>query len=449
MRQLLQNAAERSIRYLKGIDQRSVFPSRQALENLETLNQPLPQNPTDPAIVLATLDRIGSPATVASTGGRYFGFVTGGTLPAALAATWLASAWDQPADMVIASPIGAKIEEVAIRWLLDLLGLPPDSGVGFVTGATMANFTGLAAARHALLQRKNWDVEAKGLYGAPEISVVVSEDVHASLLKALSLLGLGGERVMRVPVDKQGRMIPDRMPVLSDSTIVCIQSGNVNTGAFDPAAEICELAHQSGAWVHIDGAFGLWAAAAPERAYLIEGVAQADSWALDAHKWLNVPYDSGIVVCREEADLRAAMGYSASYLIIGEQREPGTFTPEMSRRARGVEIWAALLSLGRNGLADLIERTCCYAARFAEGLGAAGYQVLNEVKLNQVLVSFGKDETTRKVIQQVQQDGTCWCSGTNWQGRLAMRISVSCWATTADDVERSLKVMLKIASEQS
>jgi glutamate/tyrosine decarboxylase-like PLP-dependent enzyme len=449
MRQLLQNAAERSIRYLKGIDQRSVFPSRQALENLETLNQPLPQNPTDPAIVLATLDRIGSPATVASTGGRYFGFVTGGTLPAALAATWLASAWDQPADMVIASPIGAKIEEVAIRWLLDLLGLPPDSGVGFVTGATMANFTGLAAARHALLQRKNWDVEAKGLYGAPEISVVVSEDVHASLLKALSLLGLGGERVMRVPVDKQGRMIPDRMPVLSNSTIVCIQSGNVNTGAFDPAAEICELAHQSGAWVHIDGAFGLWAAAAPERAYLIEGVAQADSWALDAHKWLNVPYDSGIVVCREEADLRAAMGYSASYLIIGEQREPGTFTPEMSRRARGVEIWAALLSLGRNGLADLIERTCCYAARFAEGLGAAGYQVLNEVKLNQVLVSFGKDETTRKVIQQVQQDGTCWCSGTNWQGRLAMRISVSCWATTADDVERSLKVMLKIASEQS
>jgi glutamate/tyrosine decarboxylase-like PLP-dependent enzyme len=239
------------------------------------------------------------------------------------------------------------------------------------------------------------------------------------------------------------------MPVLSDSTIVCIQSGNVNTGAFDPAAEICELAHQSGAWVHIDGAFGLWAAAAPERAYLIEGVAQADSWALDAHKWLNVPYDSGIVVCREEADLRAAMGYSASYLIIGEQREPGTFTPEMSRRARGIEIWAALLSLGRNGLADLIERTCCYAARFAEGLGAAGYQVLNEVKLNQVLVSFGKDETTRKVIQQVQQDGTCWCSGTNWQGRLAMRISVSCWATTADDVERSLKVMLKIASEQS
>jgi glutamate/tyrosine decarboxylase-like PLP-dependent enzyme len=449
MRQLLQNAAERSIRYLEGIDQRSVFPSRQALENLETLNQPLPQNPTDPAIVLATLDRIGSPATVASTGGRYFGFVTGGTLPAALAATWLASAWDQPADMVIASPIGAKIEEVAILWLLDLLGLPPDSGVGFVTGATMANFTGLAAARHALLQRKNWDVEAKGLYGAPEISVVVSEDVHASLLKALSLLGLGGERVMRVPVDKQGRMIPDRMPVLSDSTIVCIQSGNVNTGAFDPAAEICELAHQSGAWVHIDGAFGLWAAAAPERAYLIEGVAQADSWALDAHKWLNVPYDSGIVVCREEADLRAAMGYSASYLIIGEQREPGTFTPEMSRRARGVEIWAALLSLGRNGLADLIERTCCYAARFAEGLGAAGYQVLNEVKLNQVLVSFGKDETTRKVIQQVQQDGTCWCSGTNWQGRLAMRISVSCWATTADDVERSLKVMLKIASEQS
>ena len=395
--------------------------------------------------MLQILDKVGSPATVASTGGRYFGFVTGGTLPAALAANWLAGAWDQPADMWVASPIGVKLEEVAIRWLLDLLGFPPDCGVGFVTGGTMANFCGLAAARHAILAKQGWDVEAHGLFGAPSISVVVSEEVHVSLLKALSMLGLGRERVKRVPVDMQGRINPSQMPEIDQSTIICLQAGNVNSGAFDPAAEVCALARKAGSWVHIDGAFGLWAAAAPGRAALASGAEMADSWALDAHKWLNVPYDSGIAICREEAHLRAALSYEAAYLIQGDRREPGNYTPEMSRRARGVEVWAALLSLGRSGLADLIERSCRHAARFANVLSASGYRVLNEVCLNQVLVSFGTPENTRRVIQAVQDEGICWCSGTTWQGQTAMRISVSCWATTEEDVERSLETILKAA----
>jgi len=444
---LLELAAERATNYLETLPQRQVTPSAAALARLQALDHPLPDEPTDPAAVLALLDEIGSPATVASAGGQYFGFVTGGSLPAALAANWLAGAWDQPADMVAASPIGAKLEEVAGRWLLEIFGLSPEAGVGFVTGATMANFAGLAAARHALLHRLGWDVEAHGLFGAPELRVVVGDEVHGSVLKALSLLGLGRERVSRVPVDGQGRMRPDALPPLTETTILCLQAGNVNTGAFDPGSQLCAAARQAGAWVHVDGAFGLWAAAAPRRVHLTAGLTGADSWAVDAHKWLNVPYDSGLVICRQEEALRAAMSFSAAYLTLGEQREPGLYTPEMSRRARGVEIWAALRSLGRSGLADLIERSCRHAARLAEGLSAAGYLILNEVVLNQVLVSFGGAEQTRRVIAALQNDGPCWCGGTVWQGQPVMRISVSSWATTEDDVEQSLEAILRVAEQ--
>lgn len=447
MKELLQAAAERAGRYLETLADRSVIPSPDAIERLAQLEGSLPNGPTEPEQVLAMLDDLGSPAAVASAGGRYFGFVTGGSLPAALAANWLAGAWDQNSALSVMSPIAAKLEEVALRWLLEILDLPTEAGAGFVTGATMANFTALAAARHALLERQGWDVEAQGLFAAPPITVVVGDEVHVSLLKALSLLGLGRERVSRVPVDGQGRMQADALPRLSPSTIVCIQAGNVNTGAFDPATEICAAAHEAGAWVHVDGAFGLWAAAAPQRAHLTAGVEQADSWATDGHKWLNVPYDSGVAFCRQPEHLRAAMSAAAAYLAQSDQREPMHYTPEMSRRARGVEIWAALYSLGRSGLADLIERNCRYAARFAAGLRAAGYQVLNEVELNQVLVSFGDAETTRRVIAGVQADGTCWCGGTVWQGHTAMRISVSSWATTEADVEQSLGAILRIAGE--
>jgi glutamate/tyrosine decarboxylase-like PLP-dependent enzyme len=448
MKNLLEAATERSIRYLEGLETRDVAPSPEAINHISQLDEALPDHPTDPETVLGLLDDIGSPATVTTAGGRFFGFVIGGSLPAALAANWLAGAWDQNAGLDVSSPVAAALEQITLRWLLDVLSLPAEAGGGFVTGATMANFTALAAARHAILQKFGWNVEAQGLFGAPPVTVVVGEEVHVSVLKALSLLGLGRDQVVRVPVDGQGRMRADALPELSGSTIVCIQAGNVNTGAFDPAPEICAAAHQAGAWVHVDGAFGLWAATAPERAYLSSGVEEADSWATDAHKWLNVPYDSGIAFCRNPEYLRAAMSTSAAYLVQDGIREPYQYTPEMSRRARGIEIWAALRSLGRSGLADLIERTCRHASRFAAGLSEAGYRILNEVVLNQVLVSFGNDEATRRVIAGVQADGTCWCGGTVWQGHTAMRISVSSWATTEADVERSLAAMLRIAAEQ-
>lgn len=444
---LLDETARRALRYLATLNERSAFPTPDALAGLKAFDEPLPEAPRDPLEVLTLLDEIGSPATVNSVGGRYFGFVIGGALPATLAVNWLAGAWDQNAGLNAASPVAVKLEQVALNWLLDVLGLPAESGGGFVTGATMANFSGLAAARHAVLKQVGWDVEAQGLFGAPPITVIVGQEVHVSLLKALNLLGLGRERVVRIPVDPQGRMRADALPNISGPTIVCIQAGNVNSGAFDPAAEIVRVAHEAGAWVHVDGAFGLWAAVTPARAHLVAEVREADSWATDAHKWLNVPYDSGLVFCRRAGDLRAALTHSpAAYLFEGEEREPMEYTPEMSRRARGVEIWAALRSLGRAGLADMVERCCQYATRFAEGLTAAGYEVLNDVQLNQVLVSFGEPEKTRRVIDAIQQDGTCWCGGTVWQGHTAMRISVSSWATTAADVEKSLEAMLRIAA---
>lgn len=448
MSDLLKSAAERAINYQRNLDGRSVWPAPDALERLAELDVPLQDDPADAEEVIALLDSVGSPATVATTGGRYFGFVTGGALPAAQAATWLTDVWDQNVCLRVMSPISAELEEIALRWLLDVLALPPGCGASFVTGASMANFTGLAAARHAVLKNAGWDVEAKGLFGAPEIAVVVGEEAHATLIKALGLLGLGRERVIKVPTDGQGRMRADALPPLSPTTIICIQAGNVNTGAFDPAEEICAAAHGAGAWVHVDGAFGMWAAAAPDRAFLTKGIPDADSWATDAHKWLNVPYDSGIAFVRDPQHLRAAMSFTAEYLPQGYRREPLDYTPEASRRARGVIIWAALRALGRKGLADLVEGTCRHAARFAEGFREAGYQVLNDVLINQVLVSFGEAEMTRQVIAAIQADGTCWCGETVWHGQAAMRISVSSWATTSDDVERSLNAMVRIAREQ-
>lgn len=449
MKELLNEAATRAARYLEGLDERGVTPAPAALEGMRRFFEPFPAGPSDPAEVLALLDEVGSPATIGQAGGRFFGFVTGGSLPASLAANWLAAAWDQNSAFYDVTPATAALEEVAIGWLLEVLGLPPECGVGFVTGATMANFTALAAARHAVLEQAGWDVEGQGLFGAPPVSVIVGAEGHPSMFKALGMLGLGRERVVRVPVDGQGRMQAELLPKISGPAIVCTQAGNVNTGAFDPIAEICDRAHAAGAWVHVDGAFGLWARVTPERAYLVEGIEQADSWATDAHKWLNVPYDSGLAFARNRAAMRAALSVSAAYLPEAERRDPYNFTPEMSRRARGVEVWAALKSLGREGLADLIERNCRYAARFAEGFSAAGYEILNEVSLNQVLVSFGEAEKTRRIIAAIQAEGTCWAGVTVWQGKTAMRVSVSSWATTEADVERSLEAILRIAAEIS
>jgi glutamate/tyrosine decarboxylase-like PLP-dependent enzyme len=444
-RDFLPSVAARAARYLEEIQGRRVGPSREAVCGLDAFVEPMPAGPTPPEEVLRLLDEVGSPATMGISGPRFFGFVIGGSLPAALGANWLASAWDQNAGLFAATPISALLEEVSLGWLTEVVGLPSGCGGAFVTGATVANFTALAAARHAVLAHAGWDVEGQGLFGAPPVQVVVGEEAHPSLFKALGMLGMGRERVVRVPVDGQGRLRADVLPNLRPPAIVCVQAGNVNTGAFDPAQEIVSRAREAGAWVHVDGAFGLWAAASPRHRHLMAGFAEADSWATDAHKWLNVPYDSGLAFVRDPEDLRAAMSITAAYLPQGEYREPSQFVPELSRRARGIDVWAALKSLGRSGLAEVIDRNCRCATRVAEGLAAAGFEILNEVVLNQVLVSFGSPEETARVIAAIQEDGTCWCGGTVWQGRHAMRISVSNWATTEGDVDRSLEAMLRAA----
>jgi glutamate/tyrosine decarboxylase-like PLP-dependent enzyme len=428
--------------YLEGVDTRPVAPTPQAIAALSALRGPLPPGPTSPEAVLHLLDTYGSPATVAKNNGRFFG-----CLPMALAASWLVSAWDQNAAFFVQSPTAITLEEIALEWVRQMLGLPEGTGGAVVTGATMANFTALAAARHALLARAGWDAEAEGLFGAPPISVVVGEEAHPSLLKALGMLGMGRNRVVRVPVDGQGRMRADALPRLDANTILCLQAGNVNTGAFDPAAAISPAAREAGAWIHVDGAFGLWAAASPEYRRWTKGFDQADSWATDGHKWPNIGYDCGIALVRDPEQLRAAMSMEAAYLVQGEHREPSYYNPELSRRARGVELWAGLRSLGRSGMAEIVERTSSHARRFAAGLKAAGYQVLNDVVINQVLVSFGTPEKTLRTIERLQAEGTCWCGSTVWQARTAMRISVSSWATTTEDVDRSLAAMLKAAGE--
>jgi glutamate/tyrosine decarboxylase-like PLP-dependent enzyme len=446
MNALLQDAAWRASRYLDELPSRGVAPSLEAVGRLELLDEPLPEQPRSPLDVLRRLDELGSPATAAMAGGRYFGFVIGGALPVATAANWLATAWDQNAALHAPTPGVAAFEHAALRWLLDILGLPRETAGAFVTGATQANPCGLAAARHDVLQRAGWDVESHGLFGAPPITVIVGAEAHPTLFKSLGVLGLGRDRVVKVAADAQGRLRAEQLPAIAGPTILCLQAGNVNTGAFDPLQELSERAHAAGAWVHVDGAFGLWAAAAPSLRHLCGGLSLADSWATDAHKWLNVPYDSGLAFVRDGNSLRAAMSVTASYLPTdAAARSPSDYTPELSRRARGVDIWATLAALGRSGVADMIERCCRHARRFASGLRAAGYDVLNDVVLNQVLASFGSAETTRGVIDEVQREGTCWCGITQWQGRTAMRISVSSWATTEQDVELSLAAMLRAA----
>jgi len=445
--ELLRDVVDRATAYLIQSPERRVGAPDAAVAALSELAVPLSDSPRSARDIVAVIDRLGSPATTTNTGGRFYGFVNGGALPASVAASWMVAAWDQNTALRVMSPAGAAFEQAAIEWTRDALGLPAGCGGGLVTGATVANMTALAAARHALLARAGWDVERDGLFGAPALTVVVGNEVHVSLLKALSLLGLGRDRVHRVAVDDQGRMRAADLPAIDERTIVCIQAGNVNSGAFDPAREICARAHAAGAWVHVDGAFGLWAAASPTYRHLVDGFADADSWATDAHKWPNSGYDCGIALVRDPLQLQAAMAATSAYFIPGGEREPSQFSPEMSRRARGVELWAALASMGRSGLAELIDRTCRHARRFADGLRAQGFEVLNDVVINQVLVSFGPPEVTRAVIAQIQKDGTCWCGGTEWQGRAAMRISVSSWATTDTDVEMSLAAMARCAAE--
>jgi glutamate/tyrosine decarboxylase-like PLP-dependent enzyme len=443
---LLNDAAQRAIRYRRQCRERRVAPSADARSDLVQLLEALPEEGAPAEEVIALLDEVGSPASMAMAGPRFFGFVIGGSLPVTVASNWLSVAWDQNAAMHEVTPATATLEQVALDWLADLLHLPEGTGGGFVTGTTVANFSALAAARHRVFADVGWDVEADGLIGAPELTVLTGAEAHPTLLKSLGMLGLGRERVQRIPVDGQGRIDADKIPAIDGPTIVCTQAGNLNTGAFDPIGEICRKVRPDGAWVHVDGAFGLWAAASARHRYLTDGMELADSWAADAHKWLNVPYDSGVALVARPADLAAAMAITADYLMTEtEFRNPSDFTPELSRRARGVDVWAALRSLGRRGVERLVDRCCAHAARFADGFRRAGYEVLNDVVLNQVLVTFGDSQTTLHIIDEIQREGTCWCGSTVWQGRTAMRISVCSWATTTEDVDRSLEAMLRIA----
>jgi len=459
----LDAAAKAASSYLSTIADRPVVATAGAPGLRRALGGPLPASGQDPEAIVARLADAARTGTVATQGPRYFGFVVGGAVPAAVAADWLVSAWDQNSGIYVLSPIVSIVEEIVGEWLRDLVGLP-DASVGFVTGCQMANFTSLAAARHHVLERAGWDVEARGLFGAPEIDVVVSDESHYTIFNALRYLGLGSERVTRVPTDDQGRMRADRLAeVLARGArpcIVCAQAGNVNTGSFDPIEPIADVCEKRGAWLHVDGAFGLWALASTSRAHLSAGIARADSIATDAHKWLNVPYDCGIVMTRHRQSHRAAMTLLAAYIESSDaERDPHEYVPEESRRGRAVTVYASMASLGRDGLATLVDRCCDHAKAMAALLAKhARIRILNDVVLNQVLVrveaegglpdSLARgDDATRAVIARVQQDGTCWLGGTTWHGMAAIRVSVSNWSTTSADIEQSARAILRAVDQ--
>jgi glutamate/tyrosine decarboxylase-like PLP-dependent enzyme len=443
---LLHDAFDRSLAYLGRVGERRVAPDATAVARLDELDFELPRTPLAAADVLRLLDDVGSPATVATNAPRYFGFVTGAVLPAAQAAAWLGSAWDQNAALTVMSPVAARLNAVALRWITGLLGLPSGTAGSFVTGATMANATCLAAARDEVLSRHGWNAAGQGLVGAPPVTVVVGAEVHTTVRKALGLIGLGRDRATVLPVDHQGSIKASVLPRLDGPAIVCLQAGNVNTGASDPFGPLVEWARENGAWIHVDGAFGLWAAASPGLRDQVAGAEGADSWATDCHKWLNTTYDCGVALVRSRDALAAAMEASAAYLP-GAATEAMGLSPQSSQRARGVEVWAALAALGTDGVAALVERSCRLAARFAAHMLDAGFEPLNHVVLNQVLVSFGDADRTDAVIAAVQQDGTCWCGPTTWHGIRAMRVSVSGWCTTDEDIDRSAAAVIACARQ--
>jgi glutamate/tyrosine decarboxylase-like PLP-dependent enzyme len=444
-RELLTRTAELAIEFVESLDTRAVRPEQRYAEAVAAFGAPLPDGPTDPLAAVEELARLAEPGLTAMGSGRYFGFVIGGALPASLATDWLVSAWDQNTGLAEPTPATCALETVTGRWVLDILGLPAHCSFAFVTGCQMAHVTALAAARHEMYRRAGWDLPERGLAGAPPLQVVVGGKRHVTLTRALRLLGIGREQEVVVPADAQGRMHVEQLADAIDPevpTIVCAQAGEVNTGAFDDLATAAEVARASGAWLHVDGAFGLWAAAVPSLAHLVTGHDRADSWATDAHKWLNVPYDCGIAICAHPEAHAAAMEYAAPYLAVADgraARDPMGYSPEFSRRARSAPVWAALRSLGRSGVADLVERCCRHARTLAGELSRLpGCEIVNDVVLNQVLLRFEEDDTTDAVVAAVQDSGEAWMSGTLWDGRRAIRISVSNWRTDEEDVARTV-----------
>ncbi|MEL6969337.1 MAG: aminotransferase class V-fold PLP-dependent enzyme [Bacteroidota bacterium] len=437
--QLFEQAQQYASAYLEQVLERNVFPSPEALAQLAVFDEALPQATANGKAVLEMLHQYGSPATVAQLGGRYFGFVNGSAVPTGLAAKHLATYWDQNTAMQVISPLAAKLEMVVEGWLRDIFGLPPEVVAGFVSGTSSANFCALAAARFHLLERQGWNINEQGLFNAPPLRIVTGREAHSTILKAISLLGFGKQNIEWVPTDEQGRIIPSEIPQLDDRTILILQAGNVNSGAFDPFADICAQARDAGAWIHVDGAFGLWAGAVAQLKYLTRGMELAHSWAVDGHKTLNTPYDSGIVMCAHREALVSALHMKGGYLVLSEERDGMFYTPEMSRRARAVELWATLRYLGQAGVDEMVWGLHQRAKEFADAFEKVdGIDVLNEVVFNQVVVACESDEQTEAVLQSVQDQRVCWVGGSHWHGRRVIRISVCAWTTTSEDVQRSV-----------
>jgi glutamate/tyrosine decarboxylase-like PLP-dependent enzyme len=440
---LFNQARDYAFEYADNSLSRNVFPSRGAIIGLNKFEEELPASTSDPEEVLHQLHKYGSPATVMHTGGRYFGFVIGGTVPVALAAKWLGDFWDQNAGLYTTSPIISKLETVVERWLKQLFRLPDNVVSGFVSGTTIAVFCGLAAARYRILNRQGWDVNARGLFDAPKIRIVAGKHAHGAVLKSISMLGLGRDNIEWVDVDDQGRMIASKVPPLDNRTILILQAGNVNSGSFDPIDEICDKAVKAGAWVHIDGAFGLWAACSGTLNYLTRGMEKANSWSVDAHKTLNTPYDNGIVMCNDRDALESALHVTGSYLVHTDARDGYAYTPEMSRRSRIIELWATLKYLGQEGVEFMVDNLYERARQFSFEIKEAGFEVLNNVVFNQVLIACKNDELTGKTLELIQKSGECWVGGAQWYDKKVIRVSVCSRATTSDDISRSVRAFVK------
>ena len=426
--------------YIDTTDEKRIYPSEKEINALQAFHEDLNQNPCSGEEIIEFLAKVGTKGTITQTGGRYFGFVNGGIIPAALSAKWLADVWDQCGGLYLTSPINAELEMVCEHWLKDLLGLPKVTIAGFVSGTSMANLSALAAARHQLLKNRDWDISKKGFNGAPKIRIITHDQVHASIKKTLVLLGFGICDIEWVPSDDQGRVIVSELPELDDTCLVLLQAGNANTGAFDNFNAVCDLANKAGAWVHIDGAFGLWAAATDKLSYLTNGIAKASSWAVDGHKTLNTPYDSGIVLCRHPQALLGALQATGEYIIYSDRKDPLLSTPELSKRSRAIELWATMKFLGKRGIDELITGFHEYACKMAKELEKMGYILLNAVVFNQILVRSSSDEKTNAIIKYVQESGVCWVGGTYWHNSTAIRISICSWRTSDMDIDRSIKV---------
>lgn len=434
----LEQAKNYAYQYLDQIDQMDAFPQKEALAGLANFEEALPFAGDSAKAIIDLLHQYGSPATNAQVGGRYFGFVNGGTVPAALGAKWLADTWDQNGGLFFTSPINAKLEQVCEQWLKDLFGLPAETVAGFVSGTSMANLSALCAARYQLLRNLGWDINQNGLAGAPPIRILAHRQVHSSIKKTLVMLGYGYNNIEWLPADDQGRLVESALPELDNSCLLLLQAGNVNTGAFDPFELVCKRARSAGAWVHIDGAFGLWAAATQQLKYLTQGMELADSWAVDGHKTLNTPYDCGIVLCRHEQALVSALQATGAYLVYSENRDPILYGPEMSKRARAIELWATLKYLGKSGIDEMVTQFHLLAKDMAQKLSAKGFEVVNEVVFNQVLVRLEKETQTKALLTHLQNSGTIWLGGTTWEDKAAIRISICSWKTTIQDVDRAV-----------